>query len=1119
MTSQVDVGGLEEFMGTSRLRGLAKPTSKGVRPVSLDLRLRPLKTTRFNHGAGTLLATDSAVWAGLDHGIWVWDVADSIRGCTGETSQYTLGEEDAAAFTVLPVHGSSTSCLVVDTANNIVWSGHRDGMVRSWSTNFNSSTDKTGMKTSMFMWEAHPGPVAAIVLSTYGELWTLSNNCSIRVWPWEALSKALSTLTGDGTSSAAGSIMSRSYFELRPRVIAACAGNLVISEFRQLVVDHCNGRIWTVGASTAVVWDARTREILNFLELSNGQEFSNPEYLVTPRENLSEEGQACYSVAASKNLGGWFQRSRNAVLGAADAMRKAAIAVQGGDPGKRVEAIVAAIDGSIWVGYGNGVILQFDSNGNRQMEHRSNSAVRCMCIVGTRLWVGFADGRILVLALETCQPVGGWVAHRSGVLQMAVSGFYVFSLATSGTIRGWNAAAPGQIDDVLRADLVSRESNYTSSQRIQVLSCTWNVGGERPSLQALQSWVALPAAAASLVVVGLQEMEAGAGSLALAAVKEVGLQEKGSSVNGQWWLDNISGVLGQGTDGFELLGSRQLAGILIGVWVRKRFARYVGDVDAAAVACGFGRALGNKGAVAVKVSVFRRMFCAVNSHFAAHAEALARRNADFEHVFSRMSFGAYAGDLAGAPALSEADFLLWLGDFNYRLENISYDHTLAIILQKDWDTLLKRDQLRTEMIAGHVFHGLREGRINFPPTYKFDKGISLRGPATFGYDSSEKRRVPAYCDRVLFQDSFDRANPSGAVSLNQPVKASVVNYEANMDVVSSDHKPVRCMLNLEFAVVDESKKRCQYGDVLRSNSQIQEFLKVCNKVPETVVGVNEVSLDDGRGCEFQISNSSPRQLVRFIIFCQGDPRNEFENGSSATFISRGGYGFPQWLQVKPASGVIPPGQSVSITLRSLSPNTITYENVDMGQQRLQVTDIKDRSAVLDISIQAALSTSTSRHRITVHQSIPGAKVSKERAQGSQGTRTFPLFENHPDIVSSSTATLGPSAFSAASKWKAAPTFSYVDQVYSSGPRVAIAPDKWPDMLSSSPGAPTGFPQPKPNLVSMSPVIPDLLSDGFAASTTLGSTEIYNMNMPSNGRAGSTTKSAVLSNLPDLIDLS
>jgi hypothetical protein len=45
---------------------------------------------------------------------------------------------------------------------------------------------------------------------------------------------------------------------------------------------------------------------------------------------------------------------------------------------------------------------------------------------------------------------------------------------------------------------------------------------------------------------------------------------------------------------FERVGSRQMAGLLICVWVRTHLKQFIGDIDNAAVACGLGRAIGNK---------------------------------------------------------------------------------------------------------------------------------------------------------------------------------------------------------------------------------------------------------------------------------------------------------------------------------------------------------------------------------------------------------------------------------------------------------------------------------------------------------------------------------------------
>lgn len=96
-------------------------------------------------------------------------------------------------------------------------------------------------------------------------------------------------------------------------------------------------------------------------------------------------------------------------------------------------------------------------------------------------------------------------------------------------------------------------------------------------------------------------------------------------------------------------------------------------------------------------------------------------------------------------ALREAEVLIWVGDFNYRIE-MSYEEALAAIqLQRQGlQELHEHDQLDAERQKGAVFVGFQEGYMCFPPTYKFDKGTSI-------YDTSEKKRVPSWTDRVLYR--------------------------------------------------------------------------------------------------------------------------------------------------------------------------------------------------------------------------------------------------------------------------------------------------------------------------------------------------------------------------------
>lgn len=45
-----------------------------------------------------------------------------------------------------------------------------------------------------------------------------------------------------------------------------------------------------------------------------------------------------------------------------------------------------------------------------------------------------------------------------------------------------------------------------------------------------------------------------------------------------------------------------------------------------------------QGSVGLKMRVYDRIFCFVNCHFAAHLDAVNRRNADFDRVYRAMSF-------------------------------------------------------------------------------------------------------------------------------------------------------------------------------------------------------------------------------------------------------------------------------------------------------------------------------------------------------------------------------------------------------------------------------------------------------------------------------------------------
>lgn len=61
------------------------------------------------------------------------------------------------------------------------------------------------------------------------------------------------------------------------------------------------------------------------------------------------------------------------------------------------------------------------------------------------------------------------------------------------------------------------------------------------------------------------------------------------------------------------------------------------------------------------------------------------------------------------------------------------------------------------MAKGTIFHTLAEGPISFLPTYKFEKGCQSNALQPF-YDQGEKKRVPAWTDRVFFRGSGPQQN-------------------------------------------------------------------------------------------------------------------------------------------------------------------------------------------------------------------------------------------------------------------------------------------------------------------------------------------------------------------------
>lgn len=116
-----------------------------------------------------------------------------------------------------------------------------------------------------------------------------------------------------------------------------------------------------------------------------------------------------------------------------------------------------------------------------------------------------------------------------------------------------------------------------------------------------------------------------------------------------------------------------------------------------------------------------------------------------------------------------------------------------------------------------------------------------------------------------------------------------------MDVTDSDHKPVRCILRVELARVDESVRRQEFGEIIRSNEKVKRLVEELTRVPEVIVSTNNIILQNQDTSILRIANKCKKDRAFYEIFCEG--LATIEDGKASDHRPRGSFGFPIWLQV------------------------------------------------------------------------------------------------------------------------------------------------------------------------------------------------------------------------------
>lgn len=435
--------------------------------------------------------------------------------------------------------------------------------------------------------------------------------------------------------------------------------------------------------------------------------------------------------------------------------------------------------------------------------------------VGDYLWASFKTGKIFVYDVHSrpWRVMKEWHAHKSPILELAIDRtslwkekrMQVSTMAGDGAIKIWDGLL---MDDWLDTEMQSRIKEFSTFKQLSALICTWNAGASVPhklsrdyeDSQFIEKMIQ-DAGSPDLIVFGFQELvdldDKGKAGRSVAKgffgkKKEKEPDEKVQAAAYLQWQNHLEKQVSIASSSeetaYSLLQVRSLVGLFTCVFVKHSIRSRIANVEASSVKTGLKGRYGNKGGIVIRFILDDTSMCFVNCHLAAGQKHVIGRNNDIFSILDQAGLSALAGTqtkndvfVCGGDGSMVLDHEICIlnGDLNYRI-NGNRSTVLQNIKEGRLNKLLENDQLLVELKknATHRLRSFTESPIKFPPTYKFD-------PGTDNYDSSEKMRIPAWCDRVYYRGLG-----------SSEIKCSA--YQAHVCRLS-DHRPVSALLSMKVS--------------------------------------------------------------------------------------------------------------------------------------------------------------------------------------------------------------------------------------------------------------------------------------------------------------------------------
>ncbi|KAI9226194.1 MAG: inositol polyphosphate phosphatase [Piptocephalis tieghemiana] len=346
------------------------------------------------------------------------------------------------------------------------------------------------------------------------------------------------------------------------------------------------------------------------------------------------------------------------------------------------------------------------------------------------------------------------------------------------SIRVWD-----ETREAIGEALTARADEYSDWERVRLFVGSFNVNGRLPS-QPLGDWLHVTGELPQLVVIGIQEI------VELTASQIVASDPAKKAEWERCILKCLNERILHDSNQYVLLRSSQLVGTALTLFAQRSEVARIRRVEFSKVKTGLGGMTGNKGAVAARLEWGDTSFCFVCAHLASGMDVLDQRNNEYRNISSWLEFSR-------GRKIEDHTNIIWCGDFNYRLQG---DNNLvrSMATSGKFSDLYRIDQLQKSRQSGLVFQGYQELPLTFPPTYRYNVG-------TNEYDTSEKFRIPAWTDRILYRESHGRE----LEGIKEHVKKGRLHqesYDAIQSIRLSDHRPIRALFSTEIMVVDPRRK-------------------------------------------------------------------------------------------------------------------------------------------------------------------------------------------------------------------------------------------------------------------------------------------------------------------------